>query len=246
MHFSSAIIASILAVSALAAPKPSIIAKSVDSRSTNNKRSIYSYTTDKVGAFLTLNTTFESNSADVRVPNLSIPNPEEAVEGLYTISAFLDIHNVSNEAFMAVGVDMAVDLEGTVTYHAYAERTGDEIEYFNDFEVSANDDIHMSVNAQSPYSGTATLLNKNTGKQVSKTFNSAIALHAQSAQFSVFDASAIVDFHSVVFTNCSAYSQGKKIDTKSARKYDIISENTNFVTTGVNLTISDMVTINYT
>jgi hypothetical protein len=108
-------------------------------------------------------------TADTTVPVPSIP-PGGSSSTAYYASAWVGIDGyVCETAILQTGIDVAVQGSETA-YDAWYEWYPDYA-YTFDIEISAGDQVSMTVDATSKKAGTATIKNLTTGKSVTHTFS---------------------------------------------------------------------------
>ncbi|KAI1438262.1 peptidase A4 family-domain-containing protein [Xylaria sp. CBS 124048] len=140
-----------------------------------------------------------------------------------------------NFALLQTGVDFVVDSDGAVTYTPWYEWWPSVAVIFDNFTVSAGDELNMTVVTDSTLrSGTATLENLSTGAHVNHTFDafSTESLCGQDADWIVEDYMeglaevTLNDFSTVTFTNASAIRNGEIVGISN---YTIMDINQNSV-----------------
>ncbi|KAF7976446.1 hypothetical protein HWV62_6685 [Athelia sp. TMB] len=161
-----------------------------------------------------------------------------AVTGTFTVptpsgssgaaSAWVGIDGDTCEsAILQTGVDFTVT-DGFVSYDAWYEWYPDYAYDFSGIDISAGDQITLTVTASSEYTGTAVIENKSSGQTVTKHIVSLSSLCEENAEWIVEDfeeGSSLVpfaDFGTVEFTGASATTTaGKSIGPVGATTIDI-------------------------
>ncbi|KAH9895592.1 aspergillopepsin [Cubamyces lactineus] len=168
------------------------------------------YSDNWAGAVLNADpNTFQSVTGTFVVPTPSVP-PGGSPNGFYSSSAWVGIDgDTCQTAILQTGIDMSFN-DGQVFYDAWYEWYPQYSYDFDDFEVSAGDEITTVVVATSLTSGTATIINHSTGQQVEHSFDLPdLPLCQQDAEWIVedFEQGGLVpfaNFDTVTFTDASA------------------------------------------
>ncbi|KAJ5892391.1 peptidase A4 family-domain-containing protein [Penicillium tannophilum] len=154
-----------------------------------------------------------------------------------------------SDAILQTGVDFIVE-GGQVSYDAWYEWYPDYAYDFSDIDISAGDEIKVTVEASSKASGIATIENISTGQSVSHTFSRDVEgdLGELNAEWIVEDFEegdslvSFADFGSVTFSNAQATDNGSTVGPSGATIMDI--EQDGEVLTSTSST-SDSVTVTY-
>ncbi|KIM94753.1 hypothetical protein OIDMADRAFT_66031, partial [Oidiodendron maius Zn] len=118
---------------------------------------------------------------------------------------------------LQAGISLEVSNTGIVSYQAWSEWVPN-FEFFDNFSMSAGDEISISVKAVTPSEGIVTVTNISTGQSVSRTLDapdSTQTLIGQSAEWIVEDyglSGSLVpfaNFGTVIFTNCAASTESE-------------------------------------
>lgn len=154
-----------------------------------------------------------------------------------------------SNAILQTGVDFIVE-GGQVSYDAWYEWYPDYAYDFSDIEISAGDEITVTVEAFSTSSGTATIENLSTGQTVSHTFSGDVEgdLGELNAEWIVEDFESgdslvsFADFGSVTFSNALATDNGNTVGPSGATVMDIEQDGEVLTSTS---TTEDSVTVTY-
>jgi hypothetical protein len=152
-------------------------------------------------------------------------------------------------AILQAGVDLNVAADGSVSFDAWYEWYPD-YSYTFDLEVSAGDEISMTVVASTSTSGTALVENLTTGEQASIDLTSTYALGGQNAEWIVEDFEennqlvSFADFGTVEFTNCVATTTEETVGVGGATVIEI--GNSGGQLTGVNIVNNQEVVVFWT
>ncbi|KAG6853657.1 hypothetical protein C0991_002549 [Blastosporella zonata] len=151
-------------------------------------------------------------------------------------------------AILQTGIDFTIS-NGAVSYDAWYEWYPDYAYDFSGIPIKAGDVINLTVTASSTKAGTAVIINKTTGKTVSKSLTSSSALCQENAEWIVEDyeeGSSLVpfaDFGTVTFTGASATTNsGTSVGPSGSTLIDI--QQSGNILTSVSTTSSG-VTVSY-
>ncbi|KAI0704684.1 acid proteinase [Earliella scabrosa] len=151
--------------------------------------------------------TFKSVTGTFVVPT---PREPSGGSGTHSASAWVGIDgDTCGTAILQTGIDFTVS--GTRTsFDAWFEWFPDFAHDFSGISISPGNTITVSVTATSRTGGTATILNRSTGQQVSHTFSGQPALCQENAEWIVEDFSSggglvpLANWGTVTFTGVSA------------------------------------------
>ncbi|KAI1325080.1 peptidase A4 family-domain-containing protein [Xylariaceae sp. FL0255] len=151
---------------------------------------------------------------------ITVPTPTGSAG---SASAWVGIDgDTCGSAILQTGVDFSIDDSGNVSYDAWYEWYPAASYDFDNFDVSAGDQIQMTVVASSTSGGTATLENLTSGQSGESS-----ELCEQDAEWIVEDFESggglvtFADFDSVTFTGATAIANGNTVDTTGATVFDI-------------------------
>ncbi|KAJ5902918.1 Aspergillopepsin-2 [Penicillium taxi] len=266
MKFSTVILGSALAATALAAPLTAQRQARTEARRLAraegsqppykpntqevlqlNKTSHVEYSSNWAGAVL-IGSGYTSVTGQFTVPTPKAPSGSS--RGDYAASAWVGIDGDTwGDAILQTGVDFTIS-NGEVSYDAWYEWYPDYAYDFSGITISAGDVIKVTVTAKSKSSGTATVENVTTGKSVSHTFSGNVEgdLGELNAEWIVEDFEEndslvnFANFGTVTFTDASATDSGSTVGPSGATIIDI--EQNGEVLTSASVS-SDSVTVTY-
>ncbi|KAM3067233.1 hypothetical protein ACMFMG_005401 [Clarireedia jacksonii] len=266
MKFSTTVLSTLFAATAIAAPRGNAGLTSRMQRrgfgarqSLPNKKSLTAtnqtnvqYSDNWSGAIITSapsGQTWNTVTGTFTVPTPSIPSGSSN-EQYWAASAWVGIDGDTCEsAILQTGVDFIITDSGEIEYDAWYEWYP-AYSYDFDLTVSAGDVITTTVVATSLNAGTATIENVTTGQTVSINLNSDSSLCGENAEWIVEDFEsgsqlvALADFGTVTFTDCAAVTSETSQGLSDATTIDIQSEEGN-VLTSVNIESSSEIVVTY-
>ncbi|KAI2626172.1 peptidase A4 family-domain-containing protein [Xylaria nigripes] len=131
-------------------------------------------------------------------------------------------------AILQTGVDISVNADGSPSYDAWYEWYPDFAHDFTNFTVSSGNEVRMTVNATTTGTGIALLENLTTGGSVTHTFTKQNSpLCEQDAEWIVEDYAEggglvpFANFDAVVFTDAETIKDGECIGPTGANIFNI-------------------------
>ncbi|KAJ5469191.1 Concanavalin A-like lectin/glucanases superfamily [Penicillium sp. IBT 31633x] len=205
------------------------------------------YSSNWAGAVL-IGAGYTSVSGDVKVPVPQLPRGADPYT-TYCASAWVGIDgDTCNTAILQTGINVCIQ-GGNPSYSAWFEWYPDYAHDFPNVQISAGNQVKMTVNATTKSSGTATVENLSTGVSVIHTFSHGLEgnLCEFNAEWIVEDFSVnnglapFADFDTVVFSNAVASAGRHTYGPSSASIMDIYQD---LILTSSSVT-EDSVTVNY-
>ncbi|KAI0668111.1 aspergillopepsin [Trametes maxima] len=170
------------------------------------------FSSNWAGAVLIANSnTFKSVTGTFTVPT---PREPSGGSGTHSASAWVGIDgDTCGSAILQTGIDFTVS-GSRVSFDAWYEWFPDFAHDFSGISISPGNQITVTVTASSTTSGTATILNRSTGQQVSHSFSGQPALCQENAEWIVEDFEEngglvpLANWGTVTFTGASAGTSG--------------------------------------
>ncbi|KAJ5100482.1 hypothetical protein N7456_006534 [Penicillium angulare] len=204
----------------------------------NNETVHEQYSQNWAGAVL-IGTGYTAVTGQFTVPTPKAPSGSSS--GDYAASAWVGIDGDTwSKAILQTGVDFTVT-NGEASFSAWYEWYPDYAYDFTGIDISAGDEIKVTVEATSTSAGTATVENVSSGQKVSHSFSGETSgeLGELNAEWIVEDfqeGSSLVDlanFGTVTFTGAQATSGGSSVGPSGATILDIKQSGTVYTSSSV-------------
>lgn len=273
MKFTTALIASILSASALAAPgtaarkarhnkrtsgartsKPMIPAN-VTAAVHGPENINTEYSTNWAGAAL-VGTGYTGVTGTFKIPTISLPSGGSSKSSYYA-SAWVGLDGYTCEtAILQTGVDFNLEA-GVVSFDAWYEWYPDYAYDFSGISFSEGDTVTLTIKATSKKAGTATVKNVTKGTTVTHTFSAeSDSLCETNAEWIVedFEESTssggeeqvpFVDFGTVTFTSAYATTSSGTVGVSGAEIVEMVDSTGNTVIVDASVSGTETVVVTY-